>query len=88
MPVIVLPGTMPGVRAVIVEANVTEPARFSRALDLAVWSVIAALLSTIVGLSVGALPAHLNVVVTVTVALVVRLGSIVPKGTFTFGVTK
>jgi len=47
--------------------NITEPARFSRALDLAVWSVIAALLSAAALDTVLALPTSFLLVMALTV---------------------
>ena len=57
--------------------NVTEPARFSRALDLAVWSVIAALLSAAALDTVLALPSsHLLLMVLTMMGTVVAAGLI------------
>lgn len=55
--------------------NVTEPARFSRALDLAVWSVIAALLSAAALDTVLALPSsYLLLMVLTLVGIAVAAG--------------
>lgn len=57
--------------------NVTEPARFSRALDLAVWSVIAALLSTAALDTVLRLPSsHMLLMVLTLVGIAVAAGLI------------
>lgn len=57
--------------------NVTEPARFSRALDLAVWSVIAALLSTAALDTVLRLPSsHMLLMALTLVGIAVAAGLI------------
>lgn len=57
--------------------NVTEPARFSRALDLAVWSIIAALLSAAALNTVLALPSSYMLLMVLTLLGITVLAGLI-----------